>query len=660
MQRALKLERDGLYAGVYEVRGQLGAGGTGTVYRARHVLLEQERALKVLHPQQQADSALQGRLRLEASVFGRLKGEPTLVMPFDMGFDALTQTHFLAMELLEGRDLTSWVRERGPLTVEVVLEVMRQVARGIDAAHGYVTSEGARAPIVHRDLTPSNLFLIRPQHGVKQVKILDFGLADMLDGSKQGQRQRSGTPLYRSYEQEQGLPAGPPTDIWALGLVVYFALTGTTYWESRTAAQLHDEVTVNPLEPPRAKLERRFERMELPEPFDAWLLRCLSRLPGRRFGSAGEALDELELCLASAPRGTPLVWSASDSRRGQERAIALPSEWLRSRTVSRAEPEHFEPPPDASTALQQYVTEVHPVLKHAVRLADDLMTAAGHYLAFVPATRAILDKQLQGVRQAAQAYELAAQRLRQPIGIGAFAAGLEGATALELGPVMDEVWPALLGLPLPCQPTIAAAEALDVLAAYSVYSAHWQTQRVGLHAALEVAKRALQRAEEFVEQQCSEPSQAPESALAAIDAARSLVQGYVASARTLGGAIAAFIEAIERASMNTQMDGLSAAAWRLAQPIEVMNESYVRLEERSLELCVRISRAGGAEGRRWADGLKAVQSYQWYRVRPQLNAVLVHLIRLILSEEPRTLPLLCAERPAWERLRRLLMRAAVG
>lgn len=660
LQRALKLDRGALYADVYEVREQLGAGGTGTVYRARHVLLEQERALKILHPAVQGESTLQNRLRLEASVFGRLKGEPSLVMPFDMGFDASTRTHFLAMELLEGCDLATWVREYGPLDAGAILELMRQVARGIDAAHGYVTPQGVKAPIVHRDLTPTNLFLVRPQQGVKQAKILDFGLAEMLDGSVQRHGQRSGTPLYRSYEQERGLRVGPQTDVWALGLVVYYALTGTPYWESRTAAELHEEVTVRPLERPSVRLSRRFDRVDLPASFDDWLLCCLSRLPSRRFASAGEATDELELSLSGVPLDRPLVGSRRGSvQTARELPAVIPSEWQRSRTVSRVEPERVAPSPPRNAALQQYVTEVHPMLKEAVRLADDLMTAAGHYLAFAPNSRATLNKQLQGVKQAVDAYNEAARRLRSPIGHGPFAAGLEGASALELGAVMDEVWPALLGLPSSCEPATALGpEATDAVADYCVHSTHWQTQRVGLHASLEVAKRALMQAEEFVEQQWTQLSVDLESASAAIASARSLMADYNACAQALGGAIVKWIETIHRASMRGEAKGLSAAAWSLAPPIEAMNESYVRLEERSLELRARLLTAGVIEGRRWADSLKTVQAYQWYRVRPQLNAVLVHLIRLIVTDDPRTLPLLRADRPAWERLRQLLARSA--
>ncbi len=662
MQRALKLDRGSLYADVYEVREQLGAGGTGTVYRARHVLLEQERALKILHPTRQVDSTLQGRLRLEASVFGRLKGEPSLVMPFDMGFDAPTGTHFLAMELLEGCDLARWVREHGPLDVRATLELMRQVARGIDAAHGYVTPEGVKAPIVHRDLTPSNLFLVRPQQRVKQVKILDFGLADMLDGTTRRHGQRSGTPLYRSYEQEQGLRVVPQTDVWALGLVVYHALTGTAYWESRSAAELHEEVTLLPLERPSVKLRRRFDRVELPASFDDWLLCCLSRLPGRRFASAGEAMDELELSLSGAPSDRPLVWSRTGSARAApELAALIPSEWQRSRTVSRVEPERAPSVLPLGAALQQYVTEVHPMLKQAVRLADDLMTTAGHYLAFAPDSRATLSKQLEGVRQAAQAYDQAVSRLRTPIGHGAFAGGLEGALALELGAVMDEVWPALLGLPPTSEPVVSSGgEPLDAVAEYCVHSTHWQTQRVGLHAALEVAKRALMRAEDFVEQQWTQQPGAAESASTWVASARSLMADYHARAQALGVAVVEWVEVIHRASLHGEQSGLMDAAWRLAQPIEAMNESYVRLEERSLELRVRLLTGGVLEGQRWAESLRTVQTYQWYRVRPQLNAVLVHLIRLIVSDDPRTLTLLRADRPAWERLRQLLARSAVA
>src|SRR5690606_27052023 len=145
----------------------------------------------------------------------------------------------------------------------------------------------------------------------------------------------------------------------------------------------------------------------------------------------------------------------------------------------------------------------------------------------------------------------AVSRLRTPIGHVAFAGGLEGGLALEIGPVMDEEWPPLLRLPTTSEPDVSAAdEPLDAVAEYYVHSTHWQTQRVGLNAALEVAKRALMRAEAFVEQQWTQQPGAAESASTWVASARSLMADYHARAQALGVAVVEWVEVIHRASLH--------------------------------------------------------------------------------------------------------------
>lgn len=663
---APEIEPGALYAGVYEIGQRLGGGGTGVVYRARHVVLEQERALKILRRRADDDGEGVTRLRLEASVFGRLKSEPTLVMPFDLGFDAATRTHFIAMELLEGADLETWVRERGPLDVKTTIALMRQVARGLDAAHGYVGPDGRPAPIVHRDLSPSNVFLVRPEGPSPSVKLLDFGLAEMLSDSAPRLDRRSGTPLYRACEQAWGLGAVPQTDVWALGLVVYFALSGVPYWLSRGATELEAELTTAPLEPPGQRLRRLFSDVQLPRAFDDWLLRCLRRTPALRFATAGEAVDELELCFGSAAQAPGVRVVPQRSSLDADEPRREPPPWARSRTVSRVDHGPKRGAESLEALVKGYVTDVHPAFKSVVRLADDLMTASGHYLAFAPESQATLERQLEAVAHAAHAFDAASQRLRGPLGVGAFERGLEGTPLAEVSPLFADAVSALLGLSeAHAPPAPHAFEARAPIATYCVHSTLWQTERVRLQARVDVARRALAELERWL---VSEPPLCVEHAWSwaehadARPSAERLTQAYREDLERMSEASERWSQALDAGSQ--ALDRASPRerwlheAWQLAEPIRRMNDRYVRLEERALELRLLLANAEDAAAARLARDLSELQAFQWYELRPQLNGLLVPVIRLVITEQPEPLQPLIADRAGWQRLAQLLRRRA--
>lgn len=663
MPFALSLDLGALYCGVYEIGERLGAGGTGTVFRARHVVLQQERALKVLHRRASDAERTLGRLQLEASVFGRLKGEPSLVMPLDVGFDQATDSHFLAMELLVGCDLATWVHERGPLDVRTALAALRQVSRGVDAAHRYVNARGVKTPIVHRDLTPTNVFLVQSQQQIAGVKILDFGLAEILEEPSRKHGRRSGTPLYRSYEQAMGLEIVPQTDIWGLGLLAYFALVGGPYWLSRSASELHEETTARPLERPSVRLRQQFADVRLPVAFDDWLLRCLHRLPARRFPSAGEAIDELELCL----RGAGLDFRRCVvSAQPAQASLAVSANQVvgSSRTVSRLEDEPTDAPPSSRAASREYLCAVHPLLKAVVRLADDLMTASGHYLAFAPASSAVLAQQLAGVDHSVQLFNAASRRIRGPIGGASFAGGIDSVDPSGVGRVLCQALSAVLALPVGyASPEAADAAHPDPLVRYSAQAAHWQTERVRLQARVEMAKRALDRAERHIEAQFTNDTFTCGERAQAAQVAERLIGDYVSSMRQLGEAIEAWLclsRVAPRGGESNSADAraLREEAWQLASPIEAMNNSFVLMEERSLELRVKLLGSEAPGHGLLAEACSEVEAFQWYEVRPQLNGLLVNVIQLLTTESPAPVAgLVAADRPGWEKLRRLLARA---
>ncbi len=697
MVAALHLTSGALYAGVYEIGERLGSGGTGTVYRARHVVLEQERALKVLHPRDSDAGHRLGQLRLEASVFGRLKGEPTLVMPYDLGFDEATSTHFIAMELLEGCDLASWVYARGPLDVETTLRVMRQVARGLDAAHRYVNAQGRRTPIVHRDLSPSNIFLQHAGAAAPRVKILDFGLADMVDEARPTQGSACGTPLYRAYEQATGAEVTPQTDVWAFALVTYFALTGQPYWTSGSAVELHEEITSRPFEAPSERLRRQFVEVRLPAAFDEWLLRCLNRLPRRRFTTVGEAIDELQWCFEGSQGDTvgvvvsgpftPSPWLEPSVRHvGRSRTLARAASRTASQTASRTalrdEPHRELEHPDA--VAWSYVVDVHSALKEVVRLGDDLMTATGHYLAFAPESVPALRLQLQGVAQAVALYNAASERMRGSLGDGAFREGIERARLHHSHVAITSAIHAAFSLPERLLAPRDAhepgdtADAADVLAAYCAHSTHWQMERVRLQARIEVAKRTLLETERSLEtfafashDTLSHWTQRAEAAVSAAE----LISRYEQRMSEFSAATSEWVQLLERLGNDYRFqppgelanaEELSRGAWRLAEPIEAMNTAYVALEARALELKVLLrsqadSGPAAATASTLAQQLTDIIAFQWYEVRPQLNGLLVNIIRLLCTNDAqRVQGLLADDRSGWVRLQALATRTVFG
>jgi serine/threonine-protein kinase len=198
------------------------------------------------------------------------------------------------------------VQERGALGTDEALELLAQFASGLDAAHAYRDERGARAPIVHRDLKPENLF-ITSRRGEPLLKILDFGIAKVLSESTNVSHEVKGTPLYMAFEQVSAGPLSPQTDIWAFGLITYFALTGRRYWRSAQTPgagvqSIFGEILSLPMDPPSVRLRQQGSDLVLPPAFDAWLLKCIDREPQRRYGSSAEAVAELARALGRAER----------------------------------------------------------------------------------------------------------------------------------------------------------------------------------------------------------------------------------------------------------------------------------------------------------------------------------------------------------------------
>jgi serine/threonine protein kinase len=202
----------------YRLLGVLGSGGAGTVFAAEHLRLPRRLAIKILRPDR-GDPDARARFRREAEIIASLS-HPHIVEVFDYDVDD-AGAPFMVMELLEGETLRDRLR-RGPLPLTDVVELVRQVASAVSAAH-------ARG-VVHRDLKPSNLFLRPTASGALDVKVLDFGiskiLGDPVDDTTSGLV--LGSPGYAAPEQARGDATwiGPATDVFALAAITHEALAG--------------------------------------------------------------------------------------------------------------------------------------------------------------------------------------------------------------------------------------------------------------------------------------------------------------------------------------------------------------------------------------------------------------------------------------------------
>jgi tRNA A-37 threonylcarbamoyl transferase component Bud32 len=282
-----------IVAGKYEILGRLGEGGQGSVWKVRHVELDQIRAMKWQPDEGLDDSAL--RFRREGLALARLR-HPHIVEVFDFGRDA--EAHYLVMEYVEGQNLAQRLRSRGRPTVPDALEIGRQVAGALAYAHRqpYVDSQGRRHEgMIHRDIKPSNI-LLRDQVQV-HVLLADFGLVKLGDA---GERTTTGAVMgtYKYSAPEQlGLRRGRErvvvdlrADVFAFGLVLYELLEGRQFHEGLDMGEVLGRVLYEELEP-------EFEQ-PVSTKLRALVTSCMRRYPEQRPDTMDVVLRELDLSLA--------------------------------------------------------------------------------------------------------------------------------------------------------------------------------------------------------------------------------------------------------------------------------------------------------------------------------------------------------------------------
>lgn len=304
----------------YRVLEQLGAGGMGEVFRARHPGLGRDVALKVLS--QRGDAQLEARFVREVRAMADL-AHPGIVRVYDCGATDEGRL-FYTMELLEGRTLAQLVQGRGPLEPARAAYLIREAARALAVAH-------ARG-LVHRDIKPENLFVADVGAETDVMKVLDFGIAKSLaaDASLTADGALVGSPRYMALEQALGEKVDARADVYALGGALHFALTGAAPVADATIFAVVAAHAADLLVPPSAIVPG------VPASLDAIVMRCLHRDPAERFEDAGalaRALDATGLPGRHRPRHD----EADDAARGSPEGAVDREAATRVRPVRREE-----------------------------------------------------------------------------------------------------------------------------------------------------------------------------------------------------------------------------------------------------------------------------------------------------------------------------------
>ena len=272
-------------AGKYRVDELVGFGAMGFVLRAWHLQLEEPVAVKFLLPElAKSDEALV-RFEREARAAFKIKSQH-VTRVLDVGRLAQGQP-FMVMEFLEGHDLGARIYE-GPMPVTEVVDYLLQACEAIGEAHGL--------GIVHRDLKPENLYLTRRGDGSTWVKVLDFGLSKVVSDAPGGKRERAltaesqvmGTAHYMSPEQwVAAKDVGPSADIWALGVILYEAITGESPFMRNNLAAMCNAVLR--FEPPSIETIRP----DAPPGLDAVVRRCIAKKVEERHATVAELVEDL-------------------------------------------------------------------------------------------------------------------------------------------------------------------------------------------------------------------------------------------------------------------------------------------------------------------------------------------------------------------------------
>ena len=277
----LGLQPGQVLAEKYKLAERIGQGGMGEVWRAEHLTLKADVAIKFIHTELSGAEDIAKRFTREAQAAAAIRSAH-VVQILDYGVDGVMA--YIVMELLQGQNLADRLEREGRIAPAELAKVMTHVARAVGRAH--------EAGIVHRDLKPDNIFLTYADEELV-AKVLDFGIAKFqpTPGATLSSSTRTGTlmgtPYYMSPEQAEGnRELDFRTDIWAMGVIAYQLLIGYRPFDSDALGNLLMKICAHPLPIPS-------QAGPVPEGFDDWFATACNRDPTARFASAKQAAEAL-------------------------------------------------------------------------------------------------------------------------------------------------------------------------------------------------------------------------------------------------------------------------------------------------------------------------------------------------------------------------------
>jgi len=292
----------------YEILGRLGIGGMGVVYRGRHLTFNEVCAIKIVNDAIAGDANFLQRFQTEAVVTRKLR-HPNAVRVDDFDYTDDGRP-FIVMELVEGKNIGEILHEEGPLRVSRAVRVATQAARALGVAH--------KLGIVHRDIKPGNIILATDEHGQETAKVLDFGIAKLLEAAgdaKPGMTMTGmmvGTPLYMSPEQFMGKKAGDDidgrTDIYSLGVVLYQMVTARLPFEGDTIYSLMMQHMEGNPRPPHELVPE----LNIPESLSRVILKAIDKSRDKRFQTAEEFIAGLDQAESDQATNAPVSSAVVD------------------------------------------------------------------------------------------------------------------------------------------------------------------------------------------------------------------------------------------------------------------------------------------------------------------------------------------------------------
>lgn len=292
--------------GRYEIVGELGQGAMGIVYKAKDPLIDRIVAIKTINLSMAQDEKdeYEARFYQEAKAAGRLS-HPNIVTVFDVGKS--DEIAYIAMEFLQGRELRDVLTDGRRMPVQQVVDIVAQVAQGLAYAHEH--------GIVHRDVKPSNVMIVRDGH----VKITDFGIARMASSTVRTQTGMVlGSPKYMSPEQVMGKLTDQRSDIFSLGVMLYEMLAGQPPFTGENVNAVMYQ-TLNATPPPPASLNP-----EVPGMLNFIVAKALAKSVDDRYANASDFANDLRACRDSLIRGSGQVLASQTQTASAKVPDAMP------------------------------------------------------------------------------------------------------------------------------------------------------------------------------------------------------------------------------------------------------------------------------------------------------------------------------------------------